>query len=495
MALETELKLSLPPRTASRFAAHPLLAGLASQRQKLLNTYYDTPELTLQHERIGVRYRRKGRQWLLTVKCAAPSAGGLARRLEWENPGRPGEFDFSHVDHDHLRQRLETLRPGLQAAFTTDFVRTAWLIDTGKARIELALDRGHIIAGGQRETICEVELELLDGDPAELFRLALELQADLPLHPEVASKAERAYRLFTGAPLKPARAGPSPITEAMDTTAAFQAIALDCLAQLQGNECGLHETEAPEFAHQARVAIRRLRSALRLWQKELPEGFVGHFDARWKALAGELAEVRNDDVFFNETLPLLEGKFPAHPELTAFAEELRERQTAAREKARRAVSTRDYGRLLLEFAANTHALPATENDGLPHFSQKRLTALGRRLKDRARLARRSGRRKADALHRLRLALKHLRYALEFFAPLLPRKAGRRHHRAASHLLSQLGHSNDLTIAADLMRQADAPLALEPMRRYLVKQNRSLRPSLRTPLRRLLRRKMPWKKQG
>ena len=73
MALETELKLSLPPRTASRFAAHPLLAGLASQRQKLLNTYYDTPELTLQHERIGVRYRRKGRQWLLTVKCAAPS--------------------------------------------------------------------------------------------------------------------------------------------------------------------------------------------------------------------------------------------------------------------------------------------------------------------------------------------------------------------------------------------------------------------------------------
>jgi hypothetical protein len=74
-----------------------LLADSKPLRQKLVNTYYDTPDRRLQRKRVAVRYRQKGTEWLLTVKSDAPSPGGLAQRSEWEAPGQPGDFDFSRT--------------------------------------------------------------------------------------------------------------------------------------------------------------------------------------------------------------------------------------------------------------------------------------------------------------------------------------------------------------------------------------------------------------
>jgi hypothetical protein len=60
----------------------------------------------------------------------------------------------------------------------------------------------------------------------------------------------------------------------MTSIGVFRSTAFSCLSQLQGNERGVRETDAPEFIHQARVAIRRLRSAIRLWRPLLPEEYV-----------------------------------------------------------------------------------------------------------------------------------------------------------------------------------------------------------------------------
>ena len=78
MATEIELKLQLTPQATRQLAAHPLLAGIKPQRQHLLNTYYDTPDLELQQRRIALRFRKKGVQWLLTVKSGEAARGGLA---------------------------------------------------------------------------------------------------------------------------------------------------------------------------------------------------------------------------------------------------------------------------------------------------------------------------------------------------------------------------------------------------------------------------------
>lgn len=104
MATEIEIKLRLEARHVRKLLAHPLLKGMSSQKQNLLNTYYDTPELTLRQRRIALRLRKKGWEWLQTVKSAEPASGGLAIRNEWEIPATPGQFDFAHVDNAELRR-------------------------------------------------------------------------------------------------------------------------------------------------------------------------------------------------------------------------------------------------------------------------------------------------------------------------------------------------------------------------------------------------------
>ena len=100
MALETELKLALSPGDVPLLLAHPLLAAVPPQRQKLFNTYFDTPELALLARRMAVRERRIARQTLLTVKTSGTMIGGLARRGEWEAPTEPGRFDFAALVGD-----------------------------------------------------------------------------------------------------------------------------------------------------------------------------------------------------------------------------------------------------------------------------------------------------------------------------------------------------------------------------------------------------------
>ena len=202
MAHETELKLSLDAQDLPRLLSHPLLAASAAP-QRLLNTYFDTPELALQTCRMAVRERLAGEQWLLTVKTAGSSAGGLSRRQEWEGPTTPGALDFAAlVDDAALASELMALRPALKPLFATDFERCRWVMSHAGARIEVALDQGRIHVPGTalQEALLELELELLDGPDTALLSLALTLrqtpQGPIPLKPIDVSKAQRGMALW-----------------------------------------------------------------------------------------------------------------------------------------------------------------------------------------------------------------------------------------------------------------------------------------------------------
>ena len=206
MAQETELKLNLSAQDLPRLRSHPLLAAPAAP-QRLLNTYFDTPDLALKARRMAVRERRAGEQWLLTVKTAGNSTGnstgGLSRRQEWEGPTTPGALDLAAlVDDAALAAELMALRPALQPLFATDFERQRWLVEHHGARIEVALDQGHIHVPGTAlsEALLELELELLEGPEAALLALAEALRASpsgpLALTPCDASKAQRGLALW-----------------------------------------------------------------------------------------------------------------------------------------------------------------------------------------------------------------------------------------------------------------------------------------------------------
>jgi inorganic triphosphatase YgiF len=199
--METELKLSLSAPELPRLLAHPLLAPTVDT-QRLLNTYFDTPELALQQRRMAVRERLAGEQWLLTVKTAGQSQNGLSRRQEWEGPTTPGALQFDTlVDDAALAQDLMALRPNLRALFGTDFERQRWVIDHAGAQIEVALDQGRIHVPGTdlSEPLLELELELLSGPEEALMALADVLrqtpQGPVTLVPSDASKAQRGMAL------------------------------------------------------------------------------------------------------------------------------------------------------------------------------------------------------------------------------------------------------------------------------------------------------------
>lgn len=200
--METELKLSLNEADLPRLLTHPLLAKGAGT-QRLLNTYFDTPDLALQQRRMAVRERLAGDRWLLTVKTAGQSQNGLSRRQEWEAPTTPGALEFDTlVDDAVLAQDLMTLCPTLRAMFCTDFERQRWVIAHAGAQIEVALDQGRIHVPGTdlSEKLLELELELLSGPEAALLALADVLrqtpQGPVTLVPSDASKAQRGMALW-----------------------------------------------------------------------------------------------------------------------------------------------------------------------------------------------------------------------------------------------------------------------------------------------------------
>jgi inorganic triphosphatase YgiF len=200
--METELKLSLSAPDLPRLLAHPLLSQ-AGEAQRLLNTYFDTPDLALQQRRMAVRERLAGDQWLLTVKTAGQSENGLSRRQEWEAPTTPGALQFDTlVDDTALAAELMAMRPRLKALFCTDFERQRWVLSHADAQIEVALDQGriHVPDTDRQETLLELELELLSGPESALMALADLLRrtprGPVGLTPSDASKAQRGMALW-----------------------------------------------------------------------------------------------------------------------------------------------------------------------------------------------------------------------------------------------------------------------------------------------------------
>lgn len=475
MAQETELKLALFTRDLPRLLAHPLLAAQEPQRQRLLNTYFDTPDLALMRRRIAVRERRVGRRTLLTVKTEGASAGGLSRRGEWEGPTQPGELDFaSLVDSAALATALTGLRPRLVPLFRTDFTRRSWQLKHGGAHIEVALDEGHITtrpAGARpgdtrRETILELELELKSGPVDALLDLAHTLALGpqgwsaqgIWLYPSDRSKAERGLALFLGQPPGPLREAPLKLPADGDPVQAFCATALACLAQLQGNVLALLQTpEAgplpdPEYIHQARVALRRLRTGLRLFRPFLPRRFSAHWNAHWQAAAGQLGDARNWDVLATTWLPQLLGDGRQTETLTRWVTQMRHE---ANQRARQALSEPAFALGQLAFVRALLALqgraPRAGQPALTEWAHATLQQRHRRLQRAVRLA---ARQAASERHALRIELKKLRYAQSFLSSLLPPQ--RRGSGSLKRAQELLGTLNDFHTAELLLADAPAP---------------------------------------
>ncbi len=451
MAEEVELKLALAEAHQPRFLRHPLLKQASDRHVETLdNIYYDTTELSLRRRGIALRLRRKGRDWLQTVKLAGSSAAGLSSRPEWETP-YCGHFDFSGVEDSSVREWLQ--RPKLLARIVpiceTRFRRITWKFPAAPGAVLLTLDRGWVIANGRREAISEVELELAGAPVHAIFALATQLAQRAALTPSVLSKAERGYRLHSGAPPTPFKGQAVALSAAMTPFEAFRRIAMSCLEHLQQNHSGALCSGDPEYIHQMRVATRRLRAALRLFAPVLPENLAEPLRAPLFALMKQLGRTRDLDVLLTEIVNPVLAALPNEPRLPALASDITNRCYTARAQAIAMLARPDYGRMLLTTLESLHASPAADQTmvTLSNFASRRLQRLRKKMR---RLALAAHVDAPAALHALRIGVKRLRYALEFFSPLAPEAASLRVLKLLTSLQDTLGQLNDLANAGAML---------------------------------------------
>ncbi len=459
MSEEMELKLALAPGDAGRFRRHPLLGSLKqgpARTEHLVNTYYDTAALRLQKSRIALRIRQAGKQLVQTIKRdAMPGQSGFVRG-EWERPVATDAPDLSGIDDPGLRAVLVPRRGRLvlMPVFATDFRRTVWLLKTADAEVECALDVGEIRAGKASRTICEVELELKSGNPAELFAMAQHLNRTVPLRLELASKAARGYALAAGAKPGPKFSQAVQLHAAMTGQTAISVIGQACLAQMVGNIEGAQQGKDPEYVHQLRVGIRQLRGALSAFRKEIAAEDRQAISAEMRWLLQEVGPAREWDVLLEETFAPLMKRFHGREGLKRLKTLAEEHRAAEYERLRQSLRSPRCGEILLQTAAwldawsrQEHGAEATEESGA-RLPLKELAAeiLQERHRKVAKLGRRIRKLDAAELHQLRIEIKKLRYAARFFETLWPKRASSRYIAALGNLQNVLGAMNDAAVA-------------------------------------------------
>jgi CHAD domain-containing protein len=234
---------------------------------------------------------------------------------------------------------------------------------------------------------------------------------------------------------------------------AFRALFAASLAQAARNAAGAARGRDPEYLHQLRVGLRRLRASLRAFRPVVPRAVAARVLAPLREMARVLGEARDWDVAGARLEALARG---AGADGEPLAREVRSRRRDARLRLRRVLRGGAFERWLRAARRwqaeapwrNAGTVPARESARpLEAHARKRLKRMHRRL------LREAGRLRwndAPARHAFRIRLKRFRYACEFFAPVLEERAAGRLVGRLKRLQDLLGALNDCAVALRLL---------------------------------------------
>lgn len=453
MSHEVELKFDLAPGDVTRVAACPSLASRPAAASRHETVYFDTPGGTLREAGYSLRIRRSGSSFRQTIKRKRGRAAGFFVRQEWEAEVAGFALDRAGLAASPLKKLLEKIAPGdLVPLIRTSIRRTAWLVAWRGCRVEVVLDEGSVASGKEKAPVTELELELKEGGPNVLFELAEEIGRAVPLRLGVLTKAERGYALAQRQLGRVAKAEPVALAAPSSEGDAFRAIAHACLRHYRLNEIVLLGGRDADALHQARIALRRLRSAFSLFRPTTRGKDYQALRDELGWLAGQLGDARNLDVLLAGEAGLPDDEL-LHARLIRARGKAYDRVEAALHSERtRALMLR----LTLWIEIGAWRFRARAGHDLSALAEHQLDRQWRKIKRRsARLARLDPERR----HGLRLDVKKLRYAAEFLAGLAEAKPLRlqrdRFIAALKDLQERLGDLGDAE-AAEAMTARLAP---------------------------------------
>ena len=470
---EVELKLELPTAEAARLLERSFnrLEGSKGIKQHLVSVYFDTGKHALRKQGLTLRIRTGGKHTVQTVKAVDTTSASIFDRLEWETEIEGEKLDLKAAARTPIGDVLHGSRAYklLLPIFKTVVDRTTWRVRQGGSEIEVALDEGRVSAHGSTQPIAELELELKRGSPSDLFALASSLDHVKDLKIGVLSKSERGYVLADGDGPRSFKAEPIALRPNLSAAAAFQIIARACIRHFRLNEPLLIASRSAEPLHLARVAIRRLRSALSLFEAMVTDQEYKRLKRRLRGVSHQFGEARNLDVYIAGITARdadKGGPFALNPAGQAQAE-----RECAYERVIKTLQSKRFRQFMQDLVAWIQAGPWLYSDDLERqtardqsiedFAADVLERRQRKLKQHGRHLERLS---PEERHRIRIEAKKLRYDCEFFSGLLADRKHRKRYQAfiaaLGDLQARLGDLNDILkgdeIAAELASHKATP---------------------------------------
>jgi CHAD domain-containing protein len=297
------------------------------------------------------------------------------------------------------------------------------------------------------------------GDASVIYDLGAQLLEIAPLHIGTLSKSDRGYALAFDLTPEATKAQVPNSSPKHTVDELIPVILGSCQHHILANQAIAMQGDNAEAVHQMRVGLRRLRTACSLLHREVGAPALQVFAAEAQWMARLLGAARDWDVFVAETLHAPTQARPADVDLDALRHAAAPHRAANYAAVQEALAQPRYNRFQLSLS---HWIAChgwrNELDGKPlvvltesalAFAERVLARLHRKALTRgAHFARLSPKER----HRLRIALKKLRYAAEFFQLLYTHETTvKRFLKSVSHLQDALGHDNDVTTTQPLLR--------------------------------------------
>jgi CHAD domain-containing protein len=240
------------------------------------------------------------------------------------------------------------------------------------------------------------------------------------------------------------------------------------LRHLTLNEAPVLRDDA-EGIHQMRVALRRLRASISLFKEMLQDPQSEQVKGQLKWLTVQLGPARDMDVFVKEAVAPLQQVPSQKEKLEKLEPILKEKRAAGFEKAKEAIRSDRYRHVVLEAALwlicgqwlqnADPLLQARRERPVREFASEVLTSRTKKILSKIRKLRQLD---AQRRHKLRIAIKKLRYATEFFESLYPGRRSAMRRKGFRKILKQLqtalGKLNDITVHEHLGEDVVASVA-------------------------------------
>ena len=421
--------------------------------KKLRTVYFDTRAHDLHAAGLSLRLRRENGNWLQTVKADQKVAGGLSNPIELECKVKVEEPDLTKITDKKIRRAVQRAAKGaaLGPVFETVVQRTTRMTTADGSQIEVAIDEGEVRAGAERTKLREAELELKSGSAEGLLLAAEKLLKGHQLRIGERSKAERGYQLAVGEKginAESQKASAPHLTRKETCAEAFSAILAATTQQIVGNRKVVLETDDPEGAHQLRVGLRRLRSALRALRPLVDTSSLRVFDHSVRDVGRIVGTLRDADVLISGIYAPMESAASDKNGFSELYELLVQDRVAKRDEVRAVLDGTDWTRLQLYLTIWPHTLEETDRleQSIVKHARK---ALRKAWKKASTCGSELDQASPERRHELRKALKKLRYMAEFFTPLFDKSQTAKFIKRLKAMQHVLGYLNDVRMAPRL----------------------------------------------